>query len=154
MILYYNHTKGGVDTNDQMCAKYNVGRRTKRWPMVIFYHLLNVAGINALVIYKANVEQGISSREFLKHLAVDLTRAHQQTRAKIPQLPRAIQKRLKRSADVQPPSSTSRDSPSTSYKRCHICPRSKDKKIRMTCAKCNQHVCHDHSIMTCDECKE
>ncbi|CAK1588307.1 unnamed protein product [Parnassius mnemosyne] len=152
IILYYNRTKGGVDTNDQMCANYNVGRRTKRWPMVIFYHLLNVAGINAYVIYKNKIDHGISRREFLKHLAVDLGKARQQTRATIPQLPRAVQKRLKRNAQVQDPSPTSRGGPSTTYKRCHICPRSKDKKIRFMCAKCHQQVCHDHSTMICDKC--
>lgn len=152
IILYYNHTKGGVDTNDQMCSNYNVGRRTKRWPMVIFYHLINVAGINACVIYRHKIDQKMSRREFLKHLAVDLTKAHQQSRSAIPQLPRAIQKRLKRNAEVQDAGSTSRGGPSTNYKRCHICPRSKDKKIRFVCGKCHQHVCHSHSTMTCDEC--
>lgn len=129
-------------------------RRTKRWPMVIFYHLLNVAGINAYVMYKNKIDHGISRREFSKHLAVDLVKARQQTRATIPQLPRAIQKRLKRNAPVQDPSPTSRGGPSTTCKRCHISPRSKNKKIRFMCAKCHQQVCHDHSTMICDKCIE
>ncbi|KAF2887353.1 hypothetical protein ILUMI_18820 [Ignelater luminosus] len=46
IITHYNDTKGGVDCNDQLCATHNLGRRTKRWPLVIFFHLLNVSGIN------------------------------------------------------------------------------------------------------------
>lgn len=37
MIHFDNRPKGVVNTNDQMSANYNVGRRTKRWPMVIFF---------------------------------------------------------------------------------------------------------------------
>ena len=135
-----------------MCANYNVGRRTKRWPLVIFYHLLNVTGINAYVIYKNKIDCGISRREFLKHLAVDLVKAHQQTRSTVPQLPRAIQQRLKRNAQVQDPGPPSRGGPSTSYKRCHICPRSMDKKIRFICAKCHHQVCEGHSTIICHTC--
>ena len=37
MITFYNRTKIGVDILDQLCAKYNVARNTRRWPMVIFF---------------------------------------------------------------------------------------------------------------------
>ncbi|KAG0722934.1 Acid ceramidase [Chionoecetes opilio] len=33
MIDFYNKTKGGVDTFDQMCAQYSCSRKTKRWPL-------------------------------------------------------------------------------------------------------------------------
>ncbi|GBP53388.1 PiggyBac transposable element-derived protein 1 [Eumeta japonica] len=41
LILSYNETKGGVDVVDRLCANYNCARATKRWPMVIFYAMLN-----------------------------------------------------------------------------------------------------------------
>lgn len=44
IITNYNSTKGGVD---KMCATYTVSKITKRWPCVIFYSLMNIAGINA-----------------------------------------------------------------------------------------------------------
>lgn len=47
MILDYNISKGGVGSVDKLCAAYNCARTTKKWPMVIFYALLNVAGINS-----------------------------------------------------------------------------------------------------------
>lgn len=37
IITYYNATKSGVDTVDQLCATYNCARNTRRWPMVIFF---------------------------------------------------------------------------------------------------------------------
>lgn len=48
IITFYNWTKIGVDLVDQLCQNYNVARNTKRWPMDVFYNLLNVAAINAL----------------------------------------------------------------------------------------------------------
>ncbi|KAJ8394926.1 hypothetical protein AAFF_G00040490 [Aldrovandia affinis] len=36
MIQYYNKTKGGVDTMDQMVRTYSCKRRTRRWPMVLW----------------------------------------------------------------------------------------------------------------------
>ena len=50
IIMDYNMTKGGVHTVDQMCSNYSVARITKRWPMAIFYSLMNIAGINAQVL--------------------------------------------------------------------------------------------------------
>ena len=43
-----------VDTVDQMIGAYNVARNTKRWPMVMFYTILNIAGINAQIIHILN----------------------------------------------------------------------------------------------------
>lgn len=43
IILDYNNTEVGVDVAD---SSYDVTRYTKRWPMVIFFAILNIAGIN------------------------------------------------------------------------------------------------------------
>src|SRR5215510_5531487 len=37
IIHFYNSTKGGVDTVDQLCGNYSVSRRTRRWPLCIFF---------------------------------------------------------------------------------------------------------------------
>jgi len=50
MIVDYNSTKGGVDTVDEICAVYSVSRITKRWPLVIFYSLMNIVGIGTVLI--------------------------------------------------------------------------------------------------------
>ncbi|UYV65876.1 hypothetical protein LAZ67_3005783 [Cordylochernes scorpioides] len=41
--LFYNATKGGVDTHDFLCAKYSTSRKLPRWPMRIFYSMLDSA---------------------------------------------------------------------------------------------------------------
>jgi len=52
IITFYNLTKGGVDVVDRKISSYNVARNTRRWPMVVFYGLMNVAAVNAFEIYK------------------------------------------------------------------------------------------------------
>ena len=46
VITFYNKTKGGVDTTDKLCASYNVARDARRWPVVIFFAMINMSGIN------------------------------------------------------------------------------------------------------------
>lgn len=73
IIMDYNATKGGVDTVDKMCETYNCARRTNRWPMVIFYSLMNVAGINSYIIFGLNnFNIKTNRRKFLETLSYDL----------------------------------------------------------------------------------
>lgn len=51
MIIDYNKTKGGVDEVDKKCSNYSTSRRTRRWPMAIFYRLIDISGINSYVLY-------------------------------------------------------------------------------------------------------
>jgi hypothetical protein len=36
-VQFYNSTKGGVDTFDQMCHSFTCSRKTRHWPLRIFY---------------------------------------------------------------------------------------------------------------------
>ncbi|UYV72085.1 hypothetical protein LAZ67_9001767 [Cordylochernes scorpioides] len=74
MIMFYNMPKGGVDMMDEMTATYNCARNSRRWPMVIFYSLLNIGAINSQIIHFANgnASKVKSRRHFLKTLSIDL----------------------------------------------------------------------------------
>lgn len=51
IILSYNKTKGGVDAMDQMAHSFTVKRKTKRWPLVIFFDMVDLAGIAGRVVW-------------------------------------------------------------------------------------------------------
>ncbi|UYV64723.1 hypothetical protein LAZ67_3001764 [Cordylochernes scorpioides] len=52
---------------------YSVGRRTKRWPLCLFFKFLDVVAINSAVIYKAVKQDGGMARKyFIKQLALQL----------------------------------------------------------------------------------
>jgi hypothetical protein len=46
-----------VDMLDQMSARYTVQRATRRWTMAMFYGMINIAAVNALVIYGNNMSE-------------------------------------------------------------------------------------------------
>ncbi|KAJ4447390.1 hypothetical protein ANN_09396 [Periplaneta americana] len=52
--LYYNDTKGGVDTVDRMVRKYSTKRATRRWPVSIFYTLVDIAALNGYTTFILN----------------------------------------------------------------------------------------------------
>lgn len=96
ILTTYNRTKGGVDVVDKLCASYNCARTTRRWPMVVFYSCLNIAGINSQVVYNANnPSANILRRKFLQNLGFSLVENHLHERVKIPQLRRNIKLRLR-----------------------------------------------------------
>ena len=47
----YFQLKGGVDTLDQLVRNYTTKRKSRRWTMVLFFNMLDIAAVNALVIW-------------------------------------------------------------------------------------------------------
>ena len=94
IITFYNTTKSGVDTVDQMCSTYNVARKTNRWLMVVFYSMLNVADINSQIIFQSNNKTDVRQRSrFLKILARDLADDYLRVRSQCSSLPVALKRR-------------------------------------------------------------
>ncbi|XP_060845653.1 uncharacterized protein LOC132925264 [Rhopalosiphum padi] len=129
IIMDYNCTKGGVDTVDKMCAAYSVSRITKRWPLVIFYSLMNIAGINAQVLFSYSKHNNSPKmrRLFLKILAFDLLKEHLASRAQISSLPSDISSFLKIKYAV-PSTSDVSTTPPLKRETCFECGR---KKMRL-----------------------
>lgn len=48
---FYNTTKSGGDTLDYMCSIYSTNRNTRRWSLVIFYHLISLGCSNSHVLF-------------------------------------------------------------------------------------------------------
>ncbi|GBP30644.1 Modular serine protease [Eumeta japonica] len=98
MITDYNRNKCGVDVFDELCGTYSVPRITKRRPMVLFFSLMNIGGINAYVIVKSNKEnlgEIVSSRrDHLKELTISLVMPHVRSRSTILNMPENIKIKL------------------------------------------------------------
>lgn len=154
IVTDYNRTKIGVDIVDQLCQKYNVARNTRRWPMVVFYNLLNISAINALIVHKAkNPMEKIDRSGFIEKFAWELIKPQIEFRSAIQTLPKEIRRRarlLLGLKDVAPP-------PPEKYTRyvgrCSVCPRKQNRSTRMTCVKCNRYACKkEHMRNICTEC--
>ncbi|QQP38927.1 Uncharacterized protein FKW44_019645, partial [Caligus rogercresseyi] len=46
VVTEYNHMKAVVDTFDQMARLYSCRSASRRWPMQVFYNILDMAAIN------------------------------------------------------------------------------------------------------------
>ncbi|UYV83181.1 hypothetical protein LAZ67_23000083 [Cordylochernes scorpioides] len=88
IVTFYNLTKGGVDMVNQMCGTYSVSRRTNRWPLCLFFDLLNVAGINSEIIFKSlNINSPrVPRRIFLKNISLQLFQDHLKIRSQLKKL--------------------------------------------------------------------
>ena len=53
-VIYYNNTNS-VDILDQWAYSFKGGMR--RWPVAVFYNILDLAGINARILFKEHQQQ-------------------------------------------------------------------------------------------------
>ncbi|GAV06247.1 hypothetical protein RvY_16268-1 [Ramazzottius varieornatus] len=51
IVMEYNRTKAGVDTLDQLTGNYSCRRKTSRWPMALFYDILDISALDAYIIW-------------------------------------------------------------------------------------------------------
>ena len=68
-VVFYNKTKCGVDVADQMARQNSVKAGTYRWPVAVFYKILDMAGINAFMLHKKRTGDKVSRRDFQFKLA-------------------------------------------------------------------------------------
>lgn len=71
-ITFYNKTKFGVDVVDQMTRKYSVKAGRRRWPLQVFFNILDLAAINVWILYKECTGSKISRKNFIFQLAEEL----------------------------------------------------------------------------------
>lgn len=146
MITYYNQTKGGVDVVDKLCVSYNCARSTRRWPVVIFYNILNIAGINSQIVY---ADHNILRRNFLRQLSSELIRPYLVRHASMSNTPRSLKVRLQELCNVE----TSNEQENVKPGRCSYCDHKKNRKTRFNCFRCNKFMCLEDIIDICRTCK-
>lgn len=156
IITYYNKHKIGVDMVDKMCSGYNVQRGTRRWPMVIFFTMLNVSGINSQIIYLGNGNEVPPRRVFLQELGSELIRDQLIRRSSLTHLPRTITLRISEilpKYQISTPSSTKLAvADESKRKRCHPCWENKFTRLtKYTCKECGQYLCLQHCGIVCPE---
>lgn len=84
-----------------MKALYSVSRVSCRWPLTLFFSLLNIGGINSFIIYKANTDDIIERRIYLKTLALFLMKEHLIRLSSILNIPMGDRATMKRIAGVE-----------------------------------------------------
>ena len=68
IILYYNDEKKGNFTMDEAIEEFTCRRKTVRWPLLLFFNILDVAAYNAFLLMKKDGCKK-TRKQFLKSLA-------------------------------------------------------------------------------------
>lgn len=157
MIVDYNQTKGGVDEIDKKCSIYSCSRKTRRWPMAIFYRLLDMIGVNCFVAYQAceNMDPKLRRGQFLLNMAREMVLDHMKARAYNERLPRELRMTISRvlGKDLPPPPPKIQPETGSGRKLCHICPSKLQRKTNYNCCSCLKPVCLQCSNPLCDNCQ-
>ena len=156
--MYYNATKGGVDTFDQLCSLMSCSRKTRRWPLCVFYGILNLVFNNAYIVFAHRPEnQKTTRRQFGLDLAMELARPHAHMRLQQSRyLPREVVTIIHSVFSIPEPTS-SVDTPQTKSdkrQRCYLCPSSGTAKTKLLCVQCQKSVCNKHITLVCSSCLE
>ncbi|KAF0299089.1 PiggyBac transposable element-derived protein 4 [Amphibalanus amphitrite] len=173
MMLYYNSTKGGIDTIDQMLDTYTCRVSTRRWPMAIFFFILDVAALNSWVVLSEATGQFADARHggrkaFLQELGLSLIRplvCSRPTDNMVMKTRLAVEVILKEK--TAPPAAPQRTEAQRA--RCHLCTvnqhgngykkaRSNSvNKTKKMCARCRRSMCGTHRVshlVVCERCAE
>lgn len=158
VITFYNFTKAGVDVLDELSGTYSVSRNSRRWPLTLFFSLLNTAAVNALVICKCNhPNSNIFRRKFLKELGLSLIKEYLDQRRANPHVRRELRRKISEIAggsnQAAEPIGEQGVKRQKFSRRCSLCPRKSDRKSFYTCCSCNRFICMDHCSRICDECQ-
>ncbi|KAJ4431068.1 hypothetical protein ANN_19661 [Periplaneta americana] len=141
IIEFYNSTKGGVDMFDQMCSTYSCNRKTQRWPLCVFYGIINSSCLNAYVILRHNmttVGAHVQPREmFLLSLGEAMMTPWIEKRLVMQNLPRLIRENIADQLGKNVPETSTTLQGEGAKRRCHLCPRSKDRKSKIQCSESN-----------------
>lgn len=153
IISFYNSTKGGVDVVDRLKLNYSVARTCYRWPLRLFFSLLDIGVVNAHVIFDGvNPSSNTSRRNFIKSLAFSLFETQLKSRSTMKNLPRELSITISRF--VRSPLQEHEENEETEPKkrRCVHCPRKMDRKYFTICYKCKKNVCPRHCKSICHDC--
>jgi hypothetical protein len=147
-ILTYNQTKCGVDTVDQMAKHNSVKSPTRRWPIQVWYNILNLSGINSWILYK-NVNRNTkkSRREFLLELVEEIIimahgREEEVDSEQFPPIP--VKKRKKSITGKKKSCKVRQCNNNKSIGKCSNC----DKDVCGKC--CGEYEC----LITCILCQQ
>lgn len=130
-VLYYNNTKYGVDILDQMARYHTTKIGSRRWPMQVFFNILDLAAINARIVYKEVVKVEISRRNFLIKLGEQLTGRNQDEDA----------------PNVQQDEATGDSTPSESFDK-----KRRKCQIRLCKNNLGSYVCRSCKKVACGKC--
>jgi hypothetical protein len=152
-----------VDMLDKKYARHTVQPETRGGTMAMFYGMINIATVSALVIYANNLrkdqpDKKIKRKYFLLRITHDLVTQFVTQRCKLSTLLRNIKTAIVMCGFVSDSEENTMQDPddyeaiSRKQRHCNVCHRSRDVKTQFVCKGCGHYICKDRMsiIVTCD----
>ena len=150
-IQYYNKSKEGVDVLDQM-ARYNTSKSfTRRWPVAVFFNILDCACINAYIIYCLTTKLKLSRRQFMHELIKELCKPKDGV-GSIPPSPS-----VDHIVSIALPGISGLAHQARKRKECQfVACRNKSSSFCQNCGKvyCGKHTSEKVAIVKCKNCDD
>ncbi|MGH0124926.1 UNVERIFIED_CONTAM: hypothetical protein FKN15_062312 [Acipenser sinensis] len=112
---------------DQTACLSSLKGGTCRWPVSVFYNVLDLAAINALVLYKECTGNTITRRDFILQLALELRQKHFDKRHE------------SQMANVPQPSASAAPTGTRNKRQCQVAKCNKSRTFDV-CARCEKAV--------------
>lgn len=140
---------------DMMTRQYSCVRTTNRWPYRIFMEMLDIAALNAYILWSEKYPDWYRDvtrkrKRFLQELMLMLAKPHIEERARSPtglhlNVVRAIEAvGVEVKKTTHPNVGREESSKMVTGKRCTVCPRNEDRETRFMCITCKKPVCQIH----------
>jgi len=107
---------------DSMCRQMSTKAGCRRWPLAVFYNILDLAGVNSWIIYRKQTGSRISRRKFLHQLSEELVGVASED-------------------DTSEPGHVARSSKLAKRVTCQIKTSCKRNSTSTTCIMCKRPVC-------------
>jgi len=133
---------------------------TARWPLVVFFNIIDVSAYNAFVLWREINKDWNSGklnrrRLFLEQLGYALVQPHIKRRETLPRASAAaatVVKDIQR--ETHTPTPPVAQTAGKKRGRCQVCPTRNDSKTSNTCVKCKKYVCKEHTHIFCGSCAQ
>ena len=148
---YYNKSKVGVDVLDQMGRYHTSKSSTKRWPVAVFFNILDCACINAYIIYCLTTKLKLSRRQFMLELIKELCKSKDGV-GSIPPSP-AVDHIVR----IALPGTNGLAHQARKRKECQfVACRNKSSSFCQNCGKvcCGKHTSEKVTIIKCKNCDD
>lgn len=147
-VATYKKNQSVVEVIDILMHYYTTMQNTNDWTLSLFFTLLNIASVNAQVIWLSQATTGIVQRRlFMKDLAIGLLTHERNRNSLITKVATRAMKKT-RGSDTQYliPMFPKR-------RKCTQCWQNRiDRRTRQKCQKCGVATCKEHAVLICVLC--
>ena len=127
-----------------MAKSNTVKASSRRWPVHSFYNTLDLAAINAYVVYKKLTKSSLSRKKFLRRLSEELTSQNRKSRGNLPDCESDVD------SDADPVEIV--DGPPGKRQFCQIRRNCKNNHSVGKCKRCKKRVCGKCNFKTVNFC--